>query len=373
MKIISFEIDGLFGRSDKVRHDLEPDMAILTGRNGAGKTSVLKLLWSVVSGNILIALDEVEFKTLKISTDDYDCTVYRLGRRNCKVDLTTRTDYYTFEDDVDTDGDRVLNAEDAANSKLIEYGKSVFFPTFRRIEGGFSISPRRNALTTTNRQLRARNDLEEALVSLSRGLTHDPHIFVSAISTVDIVTLLLRKYADLSEESNEFQANASQEIIQKIKSSKSRGDFTDQLANATGTLEEVISRIEQMEKDRQLIMKPMDEVRELVERLFKHTGIKFGSRMSFGDAANAVNSDALSSGEKQMLSFVCYNAFYKDCIIFIDEPELSLHVDWQRQLFGILDRQQSSNQFIVATHSPFIYSKYPDKEIEIATDRGDVG
>jgi predicted ATPase len=135
----------------------------------------------------------------------------------------------------------------------------------------------------------------------------------------------------------------------------------------------VISRIEQMERNRQLIMKPMDEVKELVERLFKHTGIKFGSRMNFGDAANAVNSDALSSGEKQMLSFVCYNAFYKDCIIFIDEPELSLHVDWQRQLFGILDRQQSSNQFIVATHSPFIYGKYPDKEIEIAADRGDVG
>jgi predicted ATPase len=26
-------------------------------------------------------------------------------------------------------------------------------------------------------------------------------------------------------------------------------------------------------------------------------------------------------------------------------------------------KQQSSNQFIVATHSPFIYSKYEDKEI----------
>ena len=55
-----------------------------------------------------------------------------------------------------------------------------------------------------------------------------------------------------------------------------------------------------------------------------------------------------------------------DSVIFIDEPELSLHADWQRQLFPILARQQSSNQFIVATHSPFIYSKYPDKEIELA-------
>jgi predicted ATP-dependent endonuclease of OLD family len=95
--------------------------------------------------------------------------------------------------------------------------------------------------------------------------------------------------------------------------------------------------------------------------------------MSFGDAATAVNSESLSAGEKHMLSFVCYNAFYRDSIIFIDEPELSLHADWQRQLFSILGRQQSSNQFIVATHSPFIYSKYPDKELELVSDRGDAG
>jgi predicted ATPase len=95
------------------------------------------------------------------------------------------------------------------------------------------------------------------------------------------------------------------------------------------------------------------------------------SRISFGDAANAVTSEALSAGEKQMLSFICYNAFYRDSIIFIDEPELSLHVDWQRQLFPILQDQGTSNQFVVATHSPFIYSKYPDKEISLNIDRGD--
>ena len=72
-----------------------------------------------------------------------------------------------------------------------------------------------------------------------------------------------------------------------------------------------------------------------------------------------------------MLSFICYNAFYINSVIFIDEPELSLHVDWQRQLFSILQNQRTSNQFIVATHSPFIYSKYPDKEILLSTDRGD--
>ena len=126
-----------------------------------------------------------------------------------------------------------------------------------------------------------------------------------------------------------------------------------------------------MEQERLNLMSPMDEVKALVERLFEHAGIRFGARMTFGDAATAISSDRLSAGEKQMLSFVCYNAFYRDSIFFIDEPELSLHADWQRQLFSILQRQQSTNQFIIATHSPFIYGKYPDKEVEITLDRGD--
>ncbi|MFC7477709.1 AAA family ATPase [Dankookia sp. GCM10030260] len=196
---------------------------------------------------------------------------------------------------------------------------------------------------------------------------------MSAISTADIVTLLLRKYADLSEDANRLQASTSQEIIQRIKTFQPWGVESEQLETATATLNDVRSHIETMEIARQAIMAPIDEVKELVERLFQHSGINFGPRMSFGDAATAVNSDVMSAGEKQMLSFVCYNAFYKNSIIFIDEPELSLHVDWQRQMFTILGRQQSTNQFIIATHSPFIYSKYPDKEIEISSDRGNVG
>jgi predicted ATP-dependent endonuclease of OLD family len=52
-------------------------------------------------------------------------------------------------------------------------------------------------------------------------------------------------------------------------------------------------------------------------------------------------------------------------VFIIDEPELSLHADWQRLLFPVLLSQGSKNQFIVATHSPFIYAKYPDHEISL--------
>lgn len=184
--------------------------------------------------------------------------------------------------------------------------------------------------------------------------------------------MLLRKYSDLSDNYTDIQQATSQEIITTIKEFKSDRNEVREIEAANNIIDQIKIKVESMEKQREEIMTPIEGVREMVAKLFKHSGIKIGTRLNFGDAASAINSDALSAGEKQMLSFICYNAFFKNSVIFIDEPELSLHVDWQRQLFSILGQQNSSNQFIVATHSPFIYAKYPEKEITIGVDKGDL-
>lgn len=373
MNIESIEVTGLNGRSDKIVGVFGPGVNILTGRNGAGKTSILKLLWYIVSGNIAIALNEVNFQRAVVKTDLYQIAVNRISFNTCKVELTIEgqeTEY--FEDGVE-DEDTYWNAEDRPNQLLQEFGSSVFFPTFRRIEGGFTLTtqvtapPPTRAATTAAR----RNPVEDGLLALSRRLSNGAHYFVAAISTVDIVGLLLRQYTDLSERFNRYQQNTSQQIINTIKEYKSDPSDVTQINKANLVLDKIRMSIEEMDGERAAIMTPIEQVRTVVQGLFQHTGITFDRRLSFGDAASAVNSNVLSAGEKQMLSFICYNAFYEDCVMFIDEPELSLHVDWQRQLFPILQKQQSSNQFIVATHSPFIYSKYPENEISIDEDRGD--
>jgi len=369
MKIISFEVIGLFGRAEPIKLNFNSDMNIITGRNGAGKTSVMKLIWYIMSGNIEFALSEVNFSKVILTTNLYSCTVIKLNRNTCTVLFTVDEETYTYEDLVDGDGDVFRNAEDEANSILMDFGSSVFLPTFRRIEGGFSIRPTRTAF---GRLARNKGEIEEALNVLSKKITNAQHTFVTSISSSDIVEILLRKYADLSQIYNDFQENTSQEIIERIRAYESDTVEKDQHSTANTVLAAVKKKVQEMETKRSEIMTPMEELRGVVEKLFKHVGIKIDSRLNFGDAARAVHSDELSAGEKQMLSFLCYNAFYSESIIFIDEPELSLHVDWQRQLFSILSRQNSTNQFIIATHSPFIYSKYPDKELSLDIDRGDM-
>lgn len=367
MYIKSISVTGLYGKNEKFSLSFNKDLSILTGRNGSGKTTILKLAWFIISGNILHALREVKFDSCTVETSKYACTVTRLQNLHCTVELAIGGKVFFYEDDSSSDDDPFnVQAEDKANPKLAEIDGSIFFPTFRRIEGGFSMSSKRRSRIGGSEF--GYSNVDEALSELSKELTNEGHQFVSAISTQDIVSLLTRRYANLSEKVNLFNARTSTRVIEKIKAYEESGSETQSPAEI---LSETREEIEKIETYRLKTMQPLTAVRELAEQLFQHSGIAFGPRLRFGQAANAINSEELSSGEKQMLSFICYNAFQSNSVIFIDEPELSLHVDWQRKLFSILESQNSNNQFIFATHSPFIYGKYPDKEVAILADRGE--
>jgi len=63
---------------------------------------------------------------------------------------------------------------------------------------------------------------------------------------------------------------------------------------------------------------------------------------------------SLSSGERQLLILFCnvVQASDRATIFIIDEPELSLNVEWQRQLIDTLIKMSRDNiQFVFATHS----------------------
>lgn len=65
---------------------------------------------------------------------------------------------------------------------------------------------------------------------------------------------------------------------------------------------------------------------------------------------------ALSSGEKQMLLLLLNTFLQKrqEYIVFWDEPEISLHVDWQKALIETMQKINPNMQLFIATHSPFV-------------------
>ena len=44
MKLYSLEVSGLFNKKNLIRYTFHDDLTILTGKNGSGKTTILKLI-----------------------------------------------------------------------------------------------------------------------------------------------------------------------------------------------------------------------------------------------------------------------------------------------------------------------------------------
>jgi len=68
----------------------------------------------------------------------------------------------------------------------------------------------------------------------------------------------------------------------------------------------------------------------------------------------------LSSGEKQLLIFLTETLLEegKPFIFIADEPELSLHIEWQSMLLPSIKKINENAQVIVATHAPEIAGRY---------------
>ena len=63
--------------------------------------------------------------------------------------------------------------------------------------------------------------------------------------------------------------------------------------------------------------------------------------------------DYLTSGQEQIFGLIIAVAQAPpNTLILIDEPEISLHVDWQVDLIQRLFRVMNENLLIVTTHSP---------------------
>lgn len=88
-----------------------------------------------------------------------------------------------------------------------------------------------------------------------------------------------------------------------------------------------------------------------------------------------ITIDHLSSGEKQILVFfahLIYSLKEKDNGIFvIDEPELSLHISWQKKFVDSIIKISPTIQLILATHSPEIIGANRKNAIKLEPSMGD--
>ena len=371
--IRKLEVEGLNTRVDGA-WEFNEDLNIITGRNGSGKTTLLKLIWYLISGNLGQVISDIPFRSVAIETDSFSLSIIQTENKNVKLECE-------FANNVNMPGDFEIPLRREDNERMQVVGmqtrremNSLFFPSFRRIEGGFarlsSHIPTVDAAMYEFEQSWRRHAegvtgaLQGAMTQLSTIMSvYDDHKFIASISTHDIGDLLTKEHTDVYKKTNELHVKLSEDITQRTSETKSLNDTAPILAS-------IQKRVEEVNKERELLQRPLSMLEERILDILQYKGIHVASQITFGEAEEAIESDKLSAGEQQMLSFLCYNTFSENAAIFIDEPELSLHVDWQRLLLPTLLEQETGNQFFIATHSPFIYTEYPEKEILLGEDRG---
>ena len=98
---------------------------------------------------------------------------------------------------------------------------------------------------------------------------------------------------------------------------------------------------------------------DIVNDLFRETGktIKRDQNEIYFDSyGETISPYKLSSGEKQMLIILLTVLVQsgKPFVLFMDEPEVSLHVEWQQRLLDLLIDLNPNIQIILTTHSPAV-------------------
>ena len=110
---------------------------------------------------------------------------------------------------------------------------------------------------------------------------------------------------------------------------------------------------------------------DIVDDLFKATGkkiVRTENEIRFDQMGEILVPYQLSSGEKQILAILLTVLVENEepYVLFMDEPEVSLHVEWQERLVELILKLNPKVQIILTTHSPaLIMNGWMDKVTEV--------
>ena len=129
--------------------------------------------------------------------------------------------------------------------------------------------------------------------------------------------------------------------------------------------ESVLEDVETLQFEREGLWKLFDDYEQLLNQFLNNKFFKItrdGEFQVFSGTRKIELAD-LSSGEKHIIAILGRAALSRDkgSVFIADEPELSLHLTWQRKMLPSILALSPKSQIIVATHSPAIIPRDSNK------------
>jgi predicted ATP-dependent endonuclease of OLD family len=425
--IHSFVVKGLWGYKD-YPINLNEDVNVIIGPNASGKTTLINILYDSLSGNIprLCRTDFTEVILTLSSFESLNRCILRITKEKdelliCLKDKEYKTplapytrfgDEYTYSQ---MGPAFIRNRRMAAmefeelRSQLKQLVPAVWLPVSRRLPIADeeeteqrrlhrkpleSVDECLAALIASLREYRVGLDSELAelrrdfqrhalenilydknhdkalldLKSFQAPSEHDKQALLKAFHDVGLVDKAMERridahFAAARSAAKELAKNYNSRISHEVV-------FIIPLINRTRA---IVEFAQELESRREKLFLPLHNFESTVNSFLNEKQVKVSDR---GDLViNPLREDAipiewrhLSSGEKQILILLIQALLSeKSPVVYVaDEPELSLHVDWQEKLLRALTGLAGQCQFIVATHSPDIASGFGEKIVDLA-------
>jgi predicted ATP-dependent endonuclease of OLD family len=389
--ILNFHVDGLITQDKSFGAELNRDINIFFGLNGSGKTSILRILNSALAGNASL-ISNVPFKKAEVTIQSIDFDkqfTYKIERSAPAVSKKRQSTSREFADvEVETElpmeifigPDGLLHRKQVKGSNwsitpsLPQGARGAwqhkFLPTSRLI----SKTPSKNSQLIDSNE-----DFYDTYFAMElerhwNGFFGSVQADVRKIQEQGIASILAELFS--SKHSTPNPANFDLEKAydrasaflkrQNLSSALPTKKVFQERIRDHPVLQSVVEKINNLEEKILYAMEKRTKLQSLVERLF--TG---GKRLVLGDTSvemrgindTKIGLQSLSSGEKHILRILFEVMGSGRSSLIIDEPELSLHIDWQRELIKAIMELNPELQLIVATHSPEIMAEFDDSKI----------
>lgn len=135
--------------------------------------------------------------------------------------------------------------------------------------------------------------------------------------------------------------------------------YLDYQVNIGNKMIELLSGDEEQRSLAPSLSLPRRKFQDMIDELFSYTHKTIDRKSNdivFYQNGERLLPYKLSSGEKQMLVILLTVLVRDDdhCVLFMDEPEASLHIEWQQKLIGMIRNLNPNVQLILTTHSPAV-------------------
>lgn len=361
-------------------------LIILTGPNGFGKTTILKAINAVSSSDLSFFAD-LMFESFEIVRDDIGEKIViekqKEGLRINGIELSNK-DIILLRRGIlnrkrvvsDSRGDRMIVVQEESElSRLLSQMQKILgkiqYIKEQRLVGeddtkAASLQGEEQVIYRKEKQ-EGVNNIPEKLKSLMRKLDFQYSQLSNKLDST-FPKRLFNLEEGISEDEFNHKINQMQEKIEKLNlngiSRLEKLDVTKFRKDDARALKIYFEDFDSKYQVYEKMIEQLELFREIVNNhlRFKHLEItsEHGMVVRDNDTKEKIRLNLLSSGEQEIL-VLYYKLLFetkKGTIVLIDEPEISLHIAWQRMFAQDLKRIVMLKDIyaVIATHSPQMVS-----------------